>query len=254
MKRVFLLLFSSLLLLGGACSQKQVETFVQQDSFSSSPMQRVSFQASDGVTIVGSYIPAEQASMAVALFHMMPADRASWSSFQQKLSAAGIASIAIDLRGHGESTQQDQAHLDYLTFSDNDHQQSIRDLDATIDFLKAKGFDEKNIILGGASIGANLALQYLSEHSTVPKAFLLSPGLDFRGIKTVNFAQSLTAHQSFLAAASQDDAYSFDTITQLVARSNGKGKKLEYDNLGHGTALFEKDPNVMDSVIEWIKK
>ena len=83
---------------------------------------------------------------------MMPETRSSWTSLSAELNKDGLATLAIDLRGHGESTRQSAVNsqqsetenkMDYKKFSDQEHQASRLDVDAAMNFLKSKGFAEK---------------------------------------------------------------------------------------------------------------
>src|SRR3989338_5627500 len=97
-------------------------------------MERVSLKTSDNVDIVGDYY-ASQRWRGILLLHMMPADRQSWSGLAIELSKAGVDVLAIDLRGHGESAGGPEGYLD---FSDDEHQQSILDVEAAVDFLRSE--------------------------------------------------------------------------------------------------------------------
>lgn len=217
-------------------------------------MQQTSFQTTDGVTIVGNYLRAPNAHRAVLLLHMMPATKESWIFFQQKLETAGITSLAIDFRGHGESTTRDTEQLDYKNFSDAQQQEKMNDVIAGINYLKKQGFGEGSITIAGASIGANLSLAYLAKNNKIPEAILLSPGLDYRGIETDDALSSLAKHQRVLMLASDDDTYSFETIKCLAKLSSDQCVKLEYSGLGHGTTMLEKKPEIADTLIDWIEK
>lgn len=214
-------------------------------------IETVRFTTSDGVEIVGDYTGAGAGAPAVLLLHMMPADRTSWRPFAEKLAQAGFGSLAIDFRGHGESTKQGDVRLNYKQFTDADHQASIHDVEAAIAFLESRG--AVKIAISGASIGANLTLQYLTEHPEVPAVILLSPGANYRGIKTEPFMRALASHQRVFLAASRDDEYSFETIQTLAAAKQVGVTKAEFDGLGHGTTMFVKKPELMDEVIEWLK-
>src|SRR3989338_9524623 len=115
----------------------------------------VSFITGDGVEIAGIYRPGDGEKFAI-LLHMMPATKESWEAFTSILSEMGYASLAIDARGHGESTMN--GTLDYQTFSDKQHQAKIDDVEAALTFLKDHGAAEEEVIVMGASIGANLAI------------------------------------------------------------------------------------------------
>src|SRR3989344_931611 len=100
--------------------------------------EKVSFLTEDGVTVVGDYYEGG-GEKAVLLLHMMPATRASWIAFANKLVAEGWSALAIDLRGHGESVSVPGGALDYKTFSDAEHQASIADVESGIEYLTKRG-------------------------------------------------------------------------------------------------------------------
>ena len=212
--------------------------------------QRVAFKTSDGVAIVGDYYaPAAPSEQGLLLLHMMPATRSSWRAFAEKIMAENFQVLAIDLRGHGESSGGPNG---YKNFTDIEHQASYLDLEAAVGFLKSKGVSE--FFLGGASIGANLALGYLAEHAEARAAFLLSPGLDYRGVKTLDAAQGIRLGQAVYYVASRDDVYSADSTQQLFdATPAGIKKKIKFfETAGHGTTLFDREPAFMDTVVSWL--
>lgn len=215
-------------------------------------VERIGLTTSDNVTIVGDYYaPAAASARGLLLLHMMPAERTSWRAFADKMEVAGWHVLAIDLRGHGQSQGGPSG---YQSFSDAEHQASRLDVDAGAEFLKSKGVT--SLSFGGASIGANLALQYLAEHAEARAAFLLSPGLEYRGVATEPAARSLRPGQAVYYAASADDAYSADTIRKLFgAAPSGVVREIKrFDTAGHGTTMFEREPSFMDEIAAWLKK
>lgn len=212
--------------------------------------ERIKLTARDGVAIAGDYyLPSEESVKGLLLLHMMPADRASWRQFAEKTQEAGWHALAIDLRGHGESQGGPDG---YKRFSDAEHQASELDVEAGARFLQSKGVAA--LSLGGASIGANLALQYLAEHPDAHAAFLLSPGLAYRGVRTDAAARFLWTGQAVFYVASRDDPYSADTVRELFeATSEGVTKAIRlFETAGHGTTIFERKPECMDEVMAWL--
>lgn len=219
--------------------------------------ERVEITTKDGVKIAGDYYPpvgetpvVNGASRGVILLHMMPADRKSWAGFAKKLQQAGLPTLAIDLRGHGESQGGPEG---FKSFSDAEHQNSKLDVTAAALFLRSKRVDEFHLV--GASIGANLALQYASEHPNARSAVLLSPGLDYRGLKIAEFMEKFPPSRGIYLVASEDDSYSRDTVNDLVSRItlDEKHQVKIFESGGHGTTIFENHPEFMDEVIQWLK-
>jgi pimeloyl-ACP methyl ester carboxylesterase len=216
--------------------------------------ERVVFQTQDQVAVVGTLQPVLGAKFVALMLHMMPADRKSWESLQSALADRGIASLAIDLRGHGESTIQNAKRIHYRDFTDADHQGSFEDVRSALRWLGTRGFVIDHVILVGASIGANLALATAAEQPTVPAVVLLSPGESYRGIDTFGPAAKLTPSQALFAAASQgDDQESFDATVQIVARAASSEKTMKkFTASGHGTNLFTTHPDLVVDIADWI--
>jgi len=205
----------------------------------------VTFKAADGVEIVGDYYPSGHGRFAIFL-HMMPATKESWRAFAEKFVMTGYDCLAIDLRGHGESNMS--GALNYRTFSDAEHQATIRDVEAAFDWLVAKGADAGNTVVVGASIGANLAINFLAERGFAA-AIALSPGLDYHGVMTEPSVRALTSGQSVILVASDDDPESTESSRALHAANPSRTLLVERNGLGHGTRMFDRAPALMDELI-----
>jgi len=220
--------------------------------------EKIELITEDGVKIKGIWQKVE-GEKAVLLLHMMPATKESWQNFSELLAENNFSSLAIDLRGHGESRETlDGKELDYRYFSDSEHQKSILDLKAASKFLEEKGFSLSNQYLVGASIGANLALEFLSLNPEISKAVLLSPGLDYRGLKTEEFLENVQKNQKILAVASRDDYYSFNSVEKLSQLAEEKKlffETLFYQAAGHGTDIFGKEkPDLTEVILNFLKE
>lgn len=214
-------------------------------------MERIELTTSDGIKIVGLYrnLHAKQAAI---LLHMMPVTKESWDVFAMELEKIGYASVAIDERGHGESTMNHT--LDYKQFSEAEQQAKILDVESAFEFLKEKGFREEDIVLVGASIGANLTIQFLSEHSQVPFGIALSPGLNYRGVKTDEFIRQLHDGQRIVLVASDDDDRESVASCRALHEINPLQTQLiEKQNLGHGTNMFIADPELIQELLDELK-
>ncbi|MEK7501017.1 MAG: alpha/beta hydrolase [Patescibacteria group bacterium] len=218
-------------------------------------MENINLVTSDNIKIAANYY-AVAGSQAVVLLHMMPATKESWCEFAQELNQNGIVAVAIDLRGHGQSQGGPDG---YKKFSDADHQFSINDAAAAVDFLKSKGFAEPSIFLAGASIGANLALQYLTQHPQIKAAILLSAGYNYRGVVTQSLAKSLHAGQAvYYVAATEDMRGAGNTAAEmaqglfnLTPPEIKKDLKI-FEGGEHGTDILAAHPDFAAGLVLWL--
>ncbi|MBI2054739.1 MAG: alpha/beta fold hydrolase [Candidatus Sungbacteria bacterium] len=213
--------------------------------------ERVGIITEDWVSIIGDYYEGGR-DRAVLLLHMMPATRASWTAFANALVADGLSVLAVDLRGHGESTTGPNGTLlDYQNFKDEDHQASIQDVEAASQFLKNEK-KMKEISIAGASIGANLALVYAAAHPEIRSLIILSPGLDYRGVLTKDAAVKLHTGQQVFFMASEDDEYSAASTKELFEVATSDKKMEILHDAGHGTTMLERKPEYLKILADWL--
>src|SRR3974390_176938 len=63
----------------------------------------VDLKAPDGTVLKGTYFACGKPGPGVILFHQNNRTRTSWDGIARHLAAAGINTLTIDNRGHGES-------------------------------------------------------------------------------------------------------------------------------------------------------
>src|SRR4029453_12760281 len=67
--------------------------------------QRLTLRTDDGQNIAAVwYEPASRPAPAVILVHMLTRSKRDWEPMGTRLATEGIGALAIDLRGHGESS------------------------------------------------------------------------------------------------------------------------------------------------------
>ena len=209
--------------------------------------QRVSFRAEDGVTIAATwYEPAVRPAPAVILVHMLNRSRRDWDSFASRLAFSGIGALAIDLRGHGDSShiRPDPADPDYSVML-KDILAGRRYLGSRSDVLPSR------IGLVGASLGANLAALAGADGSFA-SVVLLSPSLDYRGLR-IEAAIKKYGKRQLLLVASDDDAYARRSALELK-KSNGAAELLTLNAAGHGTRMFDRAPDLPQALIEFLRR
>jgi alpha-beta hydrolase superfamily lysophospholipase len=213
---------------------------------------KININSKDGKIIAGNLYEAKNPLGWVLFLHSMQATKASYDVLAQRLQYLGYECLAIDFRGHGNSEGGPE---EYLNYNERQHQDKIFDVIVAVDYLKNKFTENISGAIVGASIGSNLALQYIAENDNVNRAVLLSPGLNYRGVTTKNFVTKLVPSKRVLFVGSEDDNYTVEGINELVGLiPEGVNKeKIILKDAGHGATMFERHPELMENIINFIK-
>ena len=197
----------------------------------------------DGVHLMGTYYrPAATQAPGVVLLHMLGRQRQDWQAWARALQQAGFGVLAIDMRGHGQSE------------GERTWQKMPLDAAIAIDFLRSRPeIDPQRIVLMGASIGANVALNAAAQDEAVAGVALLSPGLDYHGVKTEPALKAYGKRPLFLAA-SDEDAYAASSVRQLDSQAAGPHQMLILKNQGHGTEMLGKKNELEEALMQWLSQ
>ena len=219
-------------------------------------VREMSLTTQDGFALSGTLRVPEgrRRHPAVILVHSFHSDRSGWDPLVEKLNARGLATLAVDLRGHGKSLQQggDSATVTstYLMASvAMGYDQIPADLAHVAAWLrKQKDIDGRHLGLAGAGEGAFAAL--LASGKIQPKATLaLSPvgaenfGPDARRRMT---AAATRAHATLMAFAAAEDKEAGENLAPLrpifganVRDFDGKQRGFDYlEDHGDVMAVF----------------
>jgi pimeloyl-ACP methyl ester carboxylesterase len=241
----------------GGCQAKEREgppaaettTALARDEGTPKPA-TVNFTTADGWEIYATYWDVGEGKPAAILLHMLIADRHSYDDFGAKLAAAGFNVLALDSRGHGDSVKHAGKTERHGGFDEETQKSSVTDVAAAKDFLAQKGADTSKLVLVGASIGANFALNYGAGDADVRAVVLLSPGLKYHGVETVAAMAKYGDRPAYLVA-SEEDRYSADSIGKLHEIAPGAEFKM-FENAGHGTKIFGAEPAFEDTLADWL--
>ena len=208
--------------------------------------QRVTFRTDDGVTIAGTwYEPAYRPGPAVVLVHMLQRSKRDWASMAPRLAAAGIGALAIDLRGHGDSSYGDAG--DPSGYSD-----MVQDVRAARRFLAARpDVIPGRIGIAGASIGANLAALAAADGAFASMA-LLSPSLDYRGLR-IEAAVRKYGDRPLLLVSSDDDPYARRSSLDLEKTGTSR-ELLSLVGAGHGTNMLSRSYELPQALVEFFRR
>lgn len=105
--------------------------------------QSVSLSTQDGWALAALYLPADSGKKTVVLLHDLGKNKEEFSTFKSDLAREGFGYLAVDLRGHGQSTGQGLAYTFAKEGVDNQYNKMTRDVDAAVSFLRKKAFGRR---------------------------------------------------------------------------------------------------------------
>lgn len=216
-------------------------------------VQPVTFSTKDGWTLSAVYFPAAPQEKTVILLHDLGKKKEDFASFEQALAKEGLGYLAVDLRGHGQSTGNGEYKKFAREGADNPFNQMVQDVVAAVGFLKGKKIPDENIILLGAGLGANVAAKAAEQMPQIEAIGLISPGVNIRDVLPVS---SLRAYKgAVMIAASAGDRKGFleaSILRNVSFLTTGEGKVTfltAYDFTGH--ELLDK--YLTQSAVQWVK-
>jgi dienelactone hydrolase len=210
--------------------------------------QDVSFRTDDGVTIAGTlYLPGRPGP-GIVLVHALSRSREDWSAVASRLADAGFVALTIDLRGHGASGPLPEGtDLQDLT-------KMMADVKAARAFLASRREAVPGRVgFAGASIGANLSILFAAGDPTVHSLALLSPGIDYRGLRP-EAALKKYGERTAMLVASQEDNYAANSARQLAGSGPGNRDLRLLNGAGHGTNMLLRQPDLVGAVVDWFRR
>jgi alpha-beta hydrolase superfamily lysophospholipase len=180
---------------------------------------------------------------AVVLVHMLGRSSDEWRGIAERLEAAGIASLALDLRGHGRSGG-----------NGSELPAMIVDVRAALSWLAAQpGVRPDALGVVGASLGASLAALAVAEAPAVRAIALISPSLDYRGLRLDAGVMRKLGTRRVWLAASTDDPYALRTVRELTQEGGAHEQRLSGVR-GHGTTLLWADQDLSQALVDWLRQ
>jgi pimeloyl-ACP methyl ester carboxylesterase len=212
---------------------------------------KVSLTTDDGVDIKGTMWKGDPGAPAVVLLHQLSSDRGEWIDFVKRW-AGKTTLLAIDLRGHGKSTRSEKGTIGWRMFDDKDWKATTQDVKAAVDYLRA--LDKPPAIIGlvGASIGSSAALLYAATDPRIGAVVMLSPGLAYRGLDTVEAVKKYGA-RPLLLIATKSDITSARAVKGLAAANSNATTKI-YTGRRHGVLIRRDAPKMLGMVKEFLDR
>jgi dienelactone hydrolase len=211
--------------------------------------QRVSIRTEDGVTLAATwYEPSSRPGPAVILVHMLNRSRKEWDAVAQRLASEGIGALAFDLRGHGESTAGPPPAAGQSQYAS-----MVQDVRAVRRYLAQRSdVQQSRVGVIGASIGANLAALEASADGTIASLALLSPSVEYRGLRMTEAVRKIKRPMLFVAG--DDDPYASRSARELQKEGSGVREILILKQVGHGTMMLSRDPSLTGALVDWFRR
>ncbi|HKC12699.1 MAG TPA: tetratricopeptide repeat protein [Vicinamibacteria bacterium] len=230
-------------------------------------MRVADLRSHDGTLLKASYFAAPGPGPGVLLFHQSNRARGSWDGLAAHLAAAGLNTLTIDSRRHGESGRTAPA-----TDPNREHDNWAHDADTALQYLLSQpGVTKGTIGVGGAgALGVDASVETARRHPAEVRSLVLISGETLpAGLRFLREASQLPG----LFVVSDDDEYPPipEGMERLYISSSNPGKKfvhyvaakapwLWYETSDaarvpptghHGTDLFPLHPELPGTIVDW---
>lgn len=207
------------------------------------PVNQVDIPANDGLIIKGDFYPtpSENDATAILLLHQLGLDRTSWSTIAPILQEAGFNVLATDMRGFGETGGEFQMP------------ESQDDVIAQLNWLMSQQ-KVANVIIVGASIGANMGYIACATDPDCLSVVALSPGLDYAGVMPETALQNGYRTRPTYLVTSRQDTYSLESVLTMGQMAQGDTTVQIYSGDAHGTDIFlgKNGEDYLQAFLEWL--
>ncbi len=241
-KRLFICLCSAILVLGGfyVVSAKDAET-------------KVVIETEDGWKIIGDLVVPEhnQKIPAVIMLNKANGTRQVYEKTAEFLAQHKIASLRIDLRGHGESINQGKFGPPFGADEKmrNIIKDSQNDVIAAFEYLsKLKEIDGERIGVVGASYSGEEMMEAARKHKYAKAYVALSPGS--YSDESLDKIDSSKASYLFITSADEKHLQGF---LADVRKKSKTAQTLEVAGDEHATRLLEAVPELSEMIAVWFK-
>src|SRR6266567_2077514 len=224
----------------------------------------VDLKSSDGTILKATYFAAPKPGPGVVLFHQSNRTRKEWADVAGQLAAAGINTLTVDSRGHGESGGQE-------SHGEARKKQWPLDLDAAFQYLISQPGVKRDVIgIGGAGvIGVESSVETARRHSAEVKSLVLLSG----ETESLDFLRQASQLPELFVAADDDEYPPIVEAMELlyVTASTPSRKFVHYSasheapwrwyepfdigrvpaSGGHGTDMFKVHPELPGIIVDW---
>ena len=208
--------------------------------------------SNDGWLLVGTYtrppLPETQRA-AVLLLNRATGDRRAYDSTAAVLARHGVASLRLDLRGHGESTNRGR-FVPFAPRMDTLLQGTPTDIAAGLDWLAHRpGVDSARLGVVGASYSGEFAVMAGRSGRPARAYALLSPGS--LSTESIRWLDARGTRWLFVASRQERTQATRDVIAEVLDSARWADVWL-WEPQSHATRLFEVVPELPTLLTAWL--
>ncbi|GAA5512013.1 hypothetical protein Dcar01_00727 [Deinococcus carri] len=197
---------------------------------------------SEGIQVYAAGRPLNEARVAMVLLHGRGGTAPDILSLADELNLSAFAYLAPQAEGNSwyplsflVPVQDNQPHLD----------RALATVDAVLTELEAQGIPARNVVLGGFSQGACLALEYASRAGQRPDGKRLGGVVALSGgLITLDQTGDLQGTPVFMGVAPDDAHIPLARFEESAAQLRARGAQVDarvYPGLGHSINRDELD-------------
>jgi pimeloyl-ACP methyl ester carboxylesterase len=189
----------------------------------------VSITTEDGLNLSGNFFHTE-GEVAVLFVHMAgPYDQKDWIPFAKKVAQKGFSALTIDLRCYGESDCRGGTEPGWITLN--------WDMQAAIDFLRAKGFN--SIVCAGASMGGRACVTVAFDEELAGLIIISGTASDDPEKKDLNNMINPGMPKLFIVSESDPTVNRTADMTRLYESAPDPKSFYIFPGTAHGTEFFK---------------
>jgi dienelactone hydrolase len=212
--------------------------------------------AADGQPLSGLLGRGGEANGAgVVLLPMYRQTKESWGPLLTVLNRRGFTTLALDLRGHGDSRMApDGTDLSrQVAGRDPDLFNKMHlDAEAALRYLSGQGVAAERIGIVGASVGGSVAIDTITRGKVpVRAAVVMTPGREYLGIPTMTQIDNWPDIPLLILSSEEEAERGAAPIHRRLQGRNAELLTFPEEDI-HGTNMFGTVAGVEELIADWL--
>lgn len=223
--------------------------------------ERIELLAEDGARLVADWYMGRTdrpgSRGAVVLLPMNRGQRGDWDALREPFEELGLATLALDPRGFGESLADDGGFARRLDARDPSvYAEMTRDVQAAVVFLEARGYARERIGLLGASVGCSVALRAAADDPRLAAVAALTPGSNDLGMDSLADIARWDSRPLLFVTSQEESLGSQQLHAALRGRDPWAPVQLVMvpGTEIHGTRMLGSVPDIEENLARWFAR